>query len=621
MALTKITSRILDSSGVTILGTISTGVWQGTAINQTYLVGQSGTNTGDETLARINALDITELGTVSSGVWNGTAIASAYLDADTAHLSTTQTFTGSKTFSSGGIFSSSSSQGKLKLVAGSNEYLSLEFANASGTTQWEISKNNTHDLYFYKGGYKMILKSDGNVGIGTTAPEGKLTINYTAANLPTSGTTSNSAIQILSSLNNQLNIGLNVAPGYGSYIQASDNNLAVPYSLNLQPSGGNVGIGTTAPVKMLDVQGQLAISNNASSYWYLDRNDSSGNFDIINDSNQVKLTISSGGAIGQSVTPISDPYVAGAEQWMTYQIGKGGIIGAYKNNNESMFGFNTYVSAPSGLNKAVISGINGTAIRCYADRITFNHLTSSGTSQTQSTKLTISSGGNVGIGTDSPSGKLHIASSGGADGLRLNAGTSSSNFAIIANNQADNATLFYVKGDGDAFFTGDVLIGTTTVTSVSKLQLTSSNAFYGFVDRALVSNIGNPAGFFNSAGANVGGIATNNTSTTYATSSDYRLKENVTPITDALSRLNQLKPSRFNFIGYADNAVDGFIAHEVQDIVPEAISGEKDALNEDGTPDYQGIDQSKIVPLLTAAIKEQQTIIEDLKSRIETLEG
>ena len=69
MALTKITSRILDSSGVTILGTIATGVWQGTAINQTYLVGQSGTNTGDETLARINALDVTELGTNSQVVY------------------------------------------------------------------------------------------------------------------------------------------------------------------------------------------------------------------------------------------------------------------------------------------------------------------------------------------------------------------------------------------------------------------------------------------------------------------------------------------------------------------------------------------------------------------------
>jgi len=82
---------------ITAVGTIGTGVWRGTAINATYLDGQSGTNTGDETLASINALDITEVGTISSGVWQGTAIASAYLDADTAHLTTAQTFTGSKT--------------------------------------------------------------------------------------------------------------------------------------------------------------------------------------------------------------------------------------------------------------------------------------------------------------------------------------------------------------------------------------------------------------------------------------------------------------------------------------------------------------------------------------------
>ena len=132
----------------------------------------------------------------------------------------------------------------------------------------------------------------------------------------------------------------------------------------------------------------------------------------------------------------------------------------------------------------------------------------------------------------------------------------------------------------------------------------------------------------------------------YASNSDYRLKENVTPITDALYRLNQLKPSRFNFIGYADNTVDGFIAHEVQDIIPESICGEKDGMREEeyevtprieevldeegnviteaveavmetrSVPDYQGIDQSKIVPLLTAAIQEQQTIIEDLKQEL-----
>ena len=90
----------VNSLGITTLGTIGTGVWQGTAINQTYLVGQSGTNTGDETKTSINALDITEVGTISSGVWQGSVIADAYLSTNTAHLSGTQTFSGAKTFSS-----------------------------------------------------------------------------------------------------------------------------------------------------------------------------------------------------------------------------------------------------------------------------------------------------------------------------------------------------------------------------------------------------------------------------------------------------------------------------------------------------------------------------------------
>jgi predicted secreted Zn-dependent protease len=93
------TSRI-NALDITEVGTISSGVWNGTAITTTYLSGQSGTNSGDETKTRINALNITEVGTITSGVWNGTAITSANLDADTAHLSGTQTFSGAKTFSS-----------------------------------------------------------------------------------------------------------------------------------------------------------------------------------------------------------------------------------------------------------------------------------------------------------------------------------------------------------------------------------------------------------------------------------------------------------------------------------------------------------------------------------------
>ena len=85
-------------ANITTVGTIDTGEWRGTAINQTYLAGQSGTNTGDETLSSVNGLGVTTVGTIDTGVWQGTAIASAYLDSDTAHLTTAQTFTGVKTF-------------------------------------------------------------------------------------------------------------------------------------------------------------------------------------------------------------------------------------------------------------------------------------------------------------------------------------------------------------------------------------------------------------------------------------------------------------------------------------------------------------------------------------------
>lgn len=121
---------------------------------------------------------------------------------------------------------------------------------------------------------------------------------------------------------------------------------------------------------------------------------------------------------------------------------------------------------------------------------------------------------------------------------------------------------------------------------------------------------------FTYSSSSIGSITTTSSSTAYNTSSDYRLKENVTVVTDGITRLQQLKPSRFNFIADPDKTVDGFIAHEVQTIVPEAITGEKDAVDEDGNPEYQGIDQSKLVPLLTAALQEAVAKIETLEQRL-----
>ena len=116
-----------------------------------------------------------------------------------------------------------------------------------------------------------------------------------------------------------------------------------------------------------------------------------------------------------------------------------------------------------------------------------------------------------------------------------------------------------------------------------------------------------------------GSITTNASSTSYNTTSDYRLKENVELLAGATERLSQIPVHRFNFIG-SDATVDGFLAHEVQAIVPECVTGTKDEVDADGNPVYQGIDQSKLVPLLTAALQEALSEIESLKARVTALE-
>ena len=145
------------------------------------------------------------------------------------------------------------------------------------------------------------------------------------------------------------------------------------------------------------------------------------------------------------------------------------------------------------------------------------------------------------------------------------------------------------------------------------------------------------------ANGNVGTITSSGTSTSYNTSSDYRLKENVVPMTGSIDRLKELKPSRFNFIADADTTVDGFLAHEAGEVVPECATGTKDAMKDEeyevtpavmdgetvvteavmGTrsvPDYQGIDQSKLTPLLVAALQEAVAKIEALEARVTALE-
>ena len=194
---------------------------------------------------------------------------------------------------------------------------------------------------------------------------------------------------------------------------------------------------------------------------------------------------------------------------------------------------------------------------------------------------------------------------------------------------------------------GDVLLsGMTAPTGSEQLALSvNSSVNFGIgIKGTSASNNAVYARFYNASGSTAGEIAqSGSTSTSFTTSSDYRIKENLTDISDGITRVKQLSPKRFNFIGETDRTVDGFLAHEAQTVVPESVIGAKDAvqvwkegddlpdgvsagdnkLDDDGNtiPELQGIDQSKLVPLLTAALQEAIAKIETLETKVAALEA
>lgn len=212
-----------------------------------------------------------------------------------------------------------------------------------------------------------------------------------------------------------------------------------------------------------------------------------------------------------------------------------------------------------------------------------------------------------------------------------NAGTlaleaTGANVITFSNNGAESARMdssgTLLMGTTSNFGSGSINVNTFKNGSARTALMTqpSTNINYDAVQ------------FKNTTGTFVGFISCTSSTTAYVTSSDYRLKEDAKPVLNPIDRLMQLKP--INFAWKVDGSrTDGFFAHEAQAVVPQAVTGEKDAVetvdvtDEEGKvigtevkPVHQGIDQSKLVPLLTAAIQEQQTLIQALTARIEALE-
>jgi hypothetical protein len=270
------------------------------------------------------------------------------------------------------------------------------------------------------------------------------------------------------------------------------------------------------------------------------------------------------------------------------------------------------------------------------------------------TAVTIDASQNVGIGTTSPAYKLDVNGAINSGGISYSNGsytlgnytvnrafataiTSAGSLAIqfdgttqgFISSPASSSLAFYTSSSGAERMridsSGNVLVGTTSQVG-SGLICAVGDA--SVVNPITIKNTGSAAAsnryfayFINSSNAMAGGIShTASTTTAYTTSSDYRLKENIVPMTGALDTVAQLKPVTYTWKADGSDG-QGFIAHELQAVVPDAVVGEKDAVDAEGKPQYQGIDTSFLVATLTAAIQEQQTIINDLKARVTALEA
>lgn len=256
--------------------------------------------------------------------------------------------------------------------------------------------------------------------------------------------------------------------------------------------------------------------------------------------------------------------------------------------------------------------------------------------------------GNIGIGISNPAQKFIVAQGTKATtASAISSGgfqtTDSSPLGVYFRQKTDatagnrwTGIQSYDNGVGEANLVlqdlgGNLLVGTTSAfSSNAKVQFVQSVTNWWPLgiraeSRGLLVSLSGTEGygayFERNSGDLCGYIYVNNNNTvSYATSSDYRLKENIAPMTGALDVVQQLKPVTYNWKADGSNG-QGFIAHELQEVVPDCVTGEKDAVDAEGKPVYQGIDTSFLVATLTSAIQEQQVMINELKAKVAALEA
>jgi hypothetical protein len=432
----------------------------------------------------------------------------------------------------------------------------------------------------------LFVSGSGLVGIGTTSPEGVLTIQGTSAQPSTSGTIANSLLQLVGSLNNQLNIGSNTVAGdYGSYIQSSDNNLAVPYPLNLQPNGGNVGIGTSTPSQKLEVVGGEI---------------KAGRIDSSNEGGQVSFGRSTDNATAWYI----DAYGNVASPQLRFVNVTNAVVAM------TITGSNVGIGTSS---PAELLDVNG-AIKIN------NYITTRTSGYTSYNLNAYYDGSNWRKGASGYARRIQMGSdNGGSLQYSVSSAGGSANDVITWSDKV-------VIND-----TGDVFIGTNDPNATNNGIALLQN---GEID---ISRSSGTSGIFNRNTTNgqildfrynntqVGSISTNSNSLP----SDLNFKKDISNISLGLNFVSKLRPVHYRHKMDEDNEPlsNGIIAQEMEEALSEC-GIEKNSLlilqhkpNEKENESQYWVDYTKMIPVLIKSIQELKATNDDLQSQINELKA